>query len=90
MNQPTHSSQRLNHQPKNTHGGTQGSSCICSRGWPCGTSMRGEALGHVKAPYTSAGKFQDRKMRVGWVSEQENGGTEEEVFRVEIRKGDKM
>jgi hypothetical protein len=30
--QYTLSSQRLNHQPKNTHGGTHGSSCICSRG----------------------------------------------------------
>ena len=23
---------------------------ICSKGWPCGTSMRGEALGLVKGP----------------------------------------
>ena len=38
------SSQRLNHQPKSTHGGTHGSSHICSRGWPCLTSMGGEAL----------------------------------------------
>jgi hypothetical protein len=38
----------LNHQPNNTRGGTQGFSCICSREWPCGTSMRGEALGLVK------------------------------------------
>ena len=50
MNQPVpQSSQGLNHQPKSTQGGTQGFSRICSRGWPCGTSMRGEALGLVKA-----------------------------------------
>jgi hypothetical protein len=24
---------------KRTHGGTHGSSCICSRGWPCQSSM---------------------------------------------------
>jgi len=29
------SSQGLNHHPKSTHGQTHGSSCICSRGWPC-------------------------------------------------------
>jgi hypothetical protein len=32
-------SQGLNNQPKSTHGGTHGSSCICSRGWPCQSSM---------------------------------------------------
>jgi hypothetical protein len=31
---PPQSSQGLHHQPKSTHGGTHGSSCICSRGWP--------------------------------------------------------
>ena len=38
-NQFPQSSQGLNHQPKCTHGGTHGSSCIFSRGWPCGTSV---------------------------------------------------
>jgi hypothetical protein len=38
----------LKHQPKETHGGTHGSSCICSRGCPFGSSMRGETLGSVK------------------------------------------
>jgi hypothetical protein len=33
-NQVLQSSQGLNHQPKNTHGGTLGSSCICRRKWP--------------------------------------------------------
>jgi hypothetical protein len=37
------SSQGLNHQPKSTHGGTHGSSRICSRGWPYWASMGGEA-----------------------------------------------
>jgi len=27
--------QGLNHYPKTIYGLTQGSSCICSRGWPC-------------------------------------------------------
>jgi hypothetical protein len=43
------SSQGLNHQPKSTHGGTHGPSCICSRGWPCWTSMGGGTLGPLKA-----------------------------------------
>jgi hypothetical protein len=34
-NKSHQSSQELNHQTKNTHGGTHGSSHICSRGWPC-------------------------------------------------------
>jgi len=34
---------------KNTHGGTHGSSCICSTGWPCVASMRGEILCPMKA-----------------------------------------
>jgi hypothetical protein len=33
-NQTPQSSQGLNYQPKNTHGGTHGYSYICSRGWP--------------------------------------------------------
>ena len=48
-NQSTQSSQGLNHQPKSTHGGTHGSSYICSRGLPCLTSVGGEAPGPVKA-----------------------------------------
>jgi hypothetical protein len=52
--QPTthpQTSQGLNHQPKSTNGGIHGSSCICSRGWPCQASMGGEALGPVKAQW---------------------------------------
>jgi hypothetical protein len=32
---------RTKHQPKKTHGGTLGSNCICSRGWPSQSSMGG-------------------------------------------------
>jgi hypothetical protein len=42
--------------------GTQGSSCICSRGWTSQSSMRGEALGPVKG--TSIGEFQDQEAGV--------------------------
>ena len=48
-NQTPQNSQGLNHQPKSTHGGTHGSSCISSRGWPSQLSMGGEALDPVKA-----------------------------------------
>jgi hypothetical protein len=50
INQPDQipkSLQVLDHQLKSTHGGTHGSSCICSRGWPYCTSMGGEACGPV-------------------------------------------
>jgi len=43
------SSQGLNHYPKSPHGQTHGSSCTCSRGWPCWAPMGGEALGPAKA-----------------------------------------
>jgi len=42
-------SQGLKHQPKSTHGETHGSSPMCSRGGPCGSSMGGEAFDPVKA-----------------------------------------
>jgi hypothetical protein len=43
--QTPQNSQELNHQQRSTHG----SSCICSRGWPCHASMEGEILGPMKA-----------------------------------------
>jgi hypothetical protein len=46
---PPQSSQGLNHQLKSTHGRTQGSSLINSRGWPYLASMKREALGSVEA-----------------------------------------
>jgi hypothetical protein len=49
-----------------THGGTHDSSCICSRGWPCWTSMKREALGPEKARCPSVGECQDREAGVGW------------------------
>lgn len=42
------SSQRLKHQPKSTPGGTQSSTCICSRGWSYLASIGGEAFGPMK------------------------------------------
>jgi hypothetical protein len=48
-NQTPQSSQWLNHQPKSTHGETDGASCICNRGLPYLASMGGEALGPEKA-----------------------------------------
>jgi hypothetical protein len=66
MNQPvTQSSLGLNHQSKKTHGGTHGSSCICSRGWPYWASMGGEALGLVKVIYPSVGECQGQEAGVG-------------------------
>jgi hypothetical protein len=48
-NQTTQSSQGLNYQPKSTHGGTHGASCMCSRGLLYLASMGGEALDPVKS-----------------------------------------
>ena len=59
------SSQGLNHQPKNTHGETHGSSCICSRGWPSQSSMGGEALVPVKVLCPSIGECQSQDVGVG-------------------------
>ena len=55
--QTPQSSQGLNHQPKNTNGGTHGSSCPCSRGWPYLASMREKALGPVKAWFPVVGEW---------------------------------
>ena len=60
-NQYLQSSEGLNHQPKSTHGETHDSSCICSRGWPCQTSMGGEVLGPVKALCPSVGECQGQE-----------------------------
>ena len=53
-----HTSLGLNHQPKKTHGGTRGSSCICSRGWPSQSLMGGEDLDPVKVLCPSIGECQ--------------------------------
>jgi hypothetical protein len=46
-------------------GGTQGFSHICSKGCPCGTIVRGEALGIVKARCPSVRECQDREVEIG-------------------------
>ena len=66
MNEPVPPELPLSNQPKSTHGGTQGSSCICSRGWPCWTSMSREAFGLVKVNCPSVGKCQGRE-EIGWL-----------------------
>jgi hypothetical protein len=75
-NQYPKNSHRLNHQPKSTHGGTQGSSCICSRGWCSWTSMGGEALGSMKALCPSVGECQGQGVGVGELVRREGGGGE--------------
>jgi hypothetical protein len=66
INQAPLSSQGLNHQPKSsTHGGTHGSSHICSRGWLYLASMGREALGPVKAECPSVGEYQGSEVGVG-------------------------
>jgi hypothetical protein len=51
----------LYHQSKKTHGGTCGSSYICSRSWLSWSSKGGEALGPVKARTRNGS---------GWIGEQ--------------------
>jgi hypothetical protein len=53
-------------QISGTHGGTHGSSHICSRGWTSWASMGGEALFPVNAPCPSVGKCHSSKSGVGW------------------------
>ena len=43
---------QMDHQPKNTHGGTHGSSC---RRWPCWRSVGGTALGPEGVSFPSRG-----------------------------------
>jgi hypothetical protein len=69
-NQNPQISQGLNHQPKSTHGGTHGSSCLYSRGLPYLVSAGREVLGPVETLCTRIGEYQ----RVGgWVEEQGKG-----------------
>jgi hypothetical protein len=58
--QKPQSSRGLDHQLKNIHGGTHGSSCICGRGWPFWTLVGGVALGPVGIRCLEG--------RSGWVS----------------------
>jgi hypothetical protein len=50
---------------KETHGGTHGSSCICSREWPNWSAMGGEALSPVKVLCPSIGECQGQEAGVG-------------------------
>jgi hypothetical protein len=60
----------LDHQPKNTHGGTQGSGHICGRRRPCWTSVGGVGFGPEEALCPSVGECQGRKAGVvGWLGE---------------------
>jgi hypothetical protein len=79
----------LGTKSKSTHGGTHGSSRICSRGWPCWTSMGGEVLGPVKVLCPSVGEMPGPGSggMGGWVGEQEEGMG---VFRGETRKGNNI
>jgi hypothetical protein len=83
------SSLGLNHQSKKIHGGTHGSSYICSRGWPSQSSIRGEAVGPVKAQCLSVGEIQGQKAEVSGLM---NRGWRRGyvVFGGKIRKGDNI
>ena len=67
------SSLELNHQPQKTHGGTHGSSCICSRGWPSWPSMEGEDLGLVKVLCPSIGEYQGQEVGVSGLGSRGRG-----------------
>ena len=78
----------LNHQPKKTHGGTYGSSCICSREW-ASQSMWGEALGPVKVICPSIRECQGHEVGVGGLRSR-GRGRGQGVFGGEDRKGDNI
>jgi hypothetical protein len=62
------SSQGLIYQPRSIHGGTYGSSLMCSRELPCWASMGEEALGPMKVQCSSEGECKGRKVGMGgWV-----------------------
>jgi hypothetical protein len=64
-NQNPQCSQGVNHQPNSTHVATHGSPSMCSRGWPCWTSMGGEAFGPVRVQCPSLRECQDWEAQVG-------------------------
>jgi len=85
-NQYPQSSLKLYHQSKKTHDGTCGSTYTCSRGWPCQSSMGGEALSPAKALCPNIGECQDQEWE--WVSWGAGGGVRGwGIFRGETRKG---
>jgi hypothetical protein len=56
----------------------------------CGTSMRGEALGPVKAQCPQCRGKPGPESGSGWVDEHGEWGGDRGVLGVEMRKGDKI
>jgi hypothetical protein len=81
-NQYPQSFQGLNQQPKSTHGGTQGSSYIHSRGWPNRhqSSTGGGALGPVKILCSSVGECQGQEAGMSRLVGRGRGADEGRVF----------
>ena len=73
MNSPLTSELSGTKPPKKTHGGSHGSSCICSRGWPNCSSKEGEDLGPVKGLCPSIGECQGQEAAVGGLVSRERG-----------------
>ena len=91
-NQYPQNAQGLSQQPKSTHGGTHGSSCICSRAWPSWTSMGGEPLCPMNALWPQCGGMPGPGSRSGWFGEQGEGGRSRGrvFFGGETKKGDNI
>jgi hypothetical protein len=89
MNQPVTPELPVTKPPKSTHGGTYRSSCICSREWPCWTSIGGEALGPVNARCPSVGECQDQEAGVGGLVSRGRGDVIGGFWR-RNRKGDNI
>jgi hypothetical protein len=84
-NQYPQSFQGLNHQAKNTHGRLMAHS---SRGWPSRSSMRGEALGPMKAlSMPSVGEIQGQEVGVDGLVSRGKGGEGEGGFGRRPGKG---
>ena len=64
-NQTPKSSQNLPPTKERTYGATHGFSWICSRGWCCLASVKGEVLGPVKAWCYSVEECQGKEVGVG-------------------------
>jgi hypothetical protein len=84
--------QGLEHQPKNTHGGTHGFGHICGRGWPCWTSVEREALGPEGVQCPSIEEHRrcgvgDRNGWVGGVAPSQRQGREEGWVRGFLKGG---
>ena len=80
----------LYHQPKNIHGVTHGIGHIYGKGWPCWSSVGGEALGPEGVRCFHVGECQGRKMGVGgWSTliEAEEGGWDRAFLKGRPGKG---